>query len=352
MKPTIHKYIGVGVVIALASLFVNTTAANDSSARLDAYKGNKLIPENFQIDTNNPASAESVAFSKSSMTWSVGLGNSLQSKFAGFMDLTFDEWNALEDSNDKYLFGVYVAMGNITDAKMTPEEARQDAVMDPALSYWEANNTKLPSDLDISWVCCPPSLEFWRLNMDNFSCWMQVGSISASDFANSRAQLSCDAVSGINSENINSVLSCENCTSGFFSIEDQTTFTFSQFEALCQKVERDWSKYNPLTDNSYSTAYSYEPFSGNFSISTSDSDNLSGVTNWIILENRVPDSVYNQFQTVADCKGKNFSWAQLSKIRPKLSGAVDPSLWDQPCGFRVDGSELTNYEAGLCGMPD
>ena len=287
------------------------------------------------------------------MTWSVGLGNSLQAKFAGFMDLTLAEWAALEDSEDKYLFGAYVAMGNITDAKMTPEEARQDAemVMDNALSYWEANNTKLPSDLDISWVCCSPSEEFWRLNMDNFSCWMQVGSISVSDFTDSRAQLSCSSVSGINSENIDRVLSREKCTSGFFSIEDQTTFTFSQFEALCQKVERFGSKYNPLTDNSYSTAYSDECFSGNFSISTSDSDNLSGVKNWVILENRVPDSVYNQFQTVADCKGKNFSWAQLSKIGPKLSGAVDPSLWDQPCGFSVDGSELTNYEAGLCEMP-
>lgn len=117
------------------------------------------------------------------MTWGVGLGDSLQSRFAGFMDLTLAEWAALEDSEDKYLFGAYVAMGNITDAKMTPEEARQDAemVMDNALSYWEKNNTKLPSDLDISWVCCSPSEEFWKLNMDNFSCWMIVGSISASD---------------------------------------------------------------------------------------------------------------------------------------------------------------------------
>ena len=157
------------------------------------------------------------------MTWGVGLGDSLQSRFAGFMDLTLAEWAALEDSEDKYLFGAYVAMGNITDAKMTPEEARQDAemVMDNALSYWEKNNTKLPSDLDISWVCCSPSEEFWRLNMDNFSCWMIVGSISASDFTDSRAQLSCSEVTGINSENINSVLSRENCTSGFFSIEDQ-----------------------------------------------------------------------------------------------------------------------------------
>lgn len=292
-------------------------------------------------------------FSQTSMTWGVGLGDSLQSRFAGFMDLTLAEWAALEDSEDKYLFGAYVAMGNITDAKMTPEEARQDAemVMDNALSYWEKNNTKLPSDLDISWVCCSPSEEFWRLNMDNFSCGMLVGSIPASDFTDSRAQLSCSEVTGINSENINSVLSRENCTSGFFSIEDQTTFTFSQFEALCQKVERFGSKYNPLTDNSYSIAYSDECFSGNFSISASDSDNLRGVTNWAILDNRVSDSVYNQLQTVADCKGKNFSYAQWDKIKPRLSGSVDTSLWNQSSGVIVNGSELTNYEAGFCEMP-
>lgn len=283
------------------------------------------------------------------MTWNVGLGNSLQSKFAGFMDLTFDEWKALEDSDDKYLFGVYVAMGNITDAKMTPEEARQDqeGVMDGALDYWARNNTKLPSDLDITWVCCPPSEELWRLNMDNFSCWVPVSSISASEFTDSRAQLSCDEVAGINNENINRVLSRENCTSGVFGIEDQTTLTFSQFEALCKKVKRYGSMYNPLTSNS-----SYdECFSGNFSISASDSD-LKGVTNWAVLDNRVPDSVYNQFQTVADCKGKNFSNAQWDKIRPRLSGSVDPSLWNQPCGFKIEGCEFTNMDLELCNSPN
>ena len=110
-------------------------------------------------------------------------------------------------------------------------------------------------------------------------------------------------------------------------------------------------RFSALTCFSYSIAYSDECFSGNFSISASDSDNLRGVTNWAILDNRVSDSVYNQLQTVADCKGKNFSYAQWDKIKPRLSGSVDTSLWNQSSGVIVNGSELTNYEAGFCEMP-
>lgn len=302
-------------------------------------------------------SAESISFSQTSMTWSVGLGDSLQSRFAGFMDLTLAEWAALEDSEDKYLFGAYVAMGKITDAKMTPEEAYQDAevVMDNALSYWQKNNTKLPSDLDISWVCCPPSEEFWRLNKENFSCAMTVGSVSASGFTDSKAKLSCSEVTGINSGNLAGVLNRENAASSSFTMEDGTTLTFSQFEALCEKVRNSSGKdFNPLTDYNNTLNENYAGnniFNGNFSISTSDSDNLKGVTNWAILDKRVADSVYNQFQTVADCKGKNFSTEQWEKIKSRLSGTVDSSVWDQSSGVIVNGSELTNYEAGLCEMP-
>lgn len=45
MKKQIHNLIGGGgVVIALSPLFINSVMADATSARLDAYKANRLIP--------------------------------------------------------------------------------------------------------------------------------------------------------------------------------------------------------------------------------------------------------------------------------------------------------------------
>lgn len=70
MNTFIHKFIGGWVVIALSSLFVNAAIADATSARLAAYKGNKLIPQEIHlptVETVKSGEANVVVFEKASL---------------------------------------------------------------------------------------------------------------------------------------------------------------------------------------------------------------------------------------------------------------------------------------------
>ena len=91
-----HKFIGGGVVIAFSSLFVNAAMADATSARLAAYTGNKLIPQEIGLSTANTAKSGTeavVVFEPTSLSWSSE--SAAIATYSDYMGLTKEDWEAM-----------------------------------------------------------------------------------------------------------------------------------------------------------------------------------------------------------------------------------------------------------------
>lgn len=97
MKKQIHNLIGGGgVVIALSPLFINSVMADATSARLDAYKANRLIPQEIKLptpETTESDSQEVVVFTSNALSWSAESAWTV--KYADYMGLSKEDWESV-----------------------------------------------------------------------------------------------------------------------------------------------------------------------------------------------------------------------------------------------------------------
>ena len=132
--------------IALSVLFVNVALADaNSDARIQAYKANKLIPQNVVLPTSTGAadSDEVVVFNKSALSWKSD--NALSASYAPLLekygDMTIDELRAAMGPAGMFDDNIYewVEDGWLQGATEEQQEIRE---------YLSAvGNNKLQSDL-------------------------------------------------------------------------------------------------------------------------------------------------------------------------------------------------------------
>jgi len=183
MKRKFIKYTRGGVLVPLSLLFVNAAFADATSDRLDAYKSNKLIPENITFTT--PATGgtndTAVVFTKSSLSWNFGnavasYNKELLDKFASLSKEELENWEWLGLDNENFIDltganpnqvygwkGGYnsdiprnpdnaefldylwkIQTGEITDANITAEEAKALKVK----GFQQIANNVITSDVD------------------------------------------------------------------------------------------------------------------------------------------------------------------------------------------------------------
>lgn len=140
-KRTTLRHIGE-MVILLSLFFTNAAFADDSENRLNAYKGNKLIPQEVNITTINAASSESVdvaVFTPDTLSWVMSTKKDiLVDKYGDVNSLEFPPgallhnyqigpqlWSAWDQNygQDFLDFLSLVSRGEITGTNLTKEEA-------------------------------------------------------------------------------------------------------------------------------------------------------------------------------------------------------------------------------------
>lgn len=152
MKSLTHIKTGIGCALSL--LFVNAAFADATSdARIQAYKSNKLIPENIVLPTSTNATDSQmiVAFSAGNLKWDSGTAsqiamNALATKYDGWTinDITTAmgpegtyDWDTYGPAEDGWIWTVTpeiesmrqflsaVASGTIVSDKITQLEAKE-----------------------------------------------------------------------------------------------------------------------------------------------------------------------------------------------------------------------------------
>lgn len=106
----------------------------------------------------------------SNLQWKVANANqALLDRFAGFAGLTYDEWAALEDSEDKWLFYLLCYNGYFPNAASYADcKSNSESMMD-ALNYLGSNPTAIPDGVvinDTSVYAIPGTL--WMSNPEHF----------------------------------------------------------------------------------------------------------------------------------------------------------------------------------------
>ncbi len=343
MKKQIHNLIGgVVAVSTLALLCANAVFADVSSERLETYKANKLLPANLTIDSTSTLSN----LSFSNLQWKVANANqALLDRFAGFTGLTYDEWAALEDSEDKWLF--YLLCYNRyfpNSASYADCKSNRESMMD-ALNYLGSNTTTIPDGVvinDTSVYAIPGTL--WMSNPEHFG----QGAVDVSGFYDidaglftrvpDGAQLSIihGGIVGVTAENADMVISkLSNAVDTTITIADGATISVAQYAALQNAI----------------VVYSSNPpeLGGNYSVTkVSESDNLSGIRNWTKLTG-IPDSQYAKMDSIEKCSGKSFTSEQWQKILPNIKakkGSYD-DYGNEPSDIMIHGTYATWGEAGL-----
>lgn len=139
----------------LPLFFTNAAFADDSENRLNAYKGNKLIPQEVNITTINAASSESIdvaVFTSDTLSWVMSTKKDiLVDKYGDIDSLEFPSgallhnfqigpqlWSAWDQNygQDFLDFLSLVSRGEITGTNLTKEEAdaMRQQVLDAMLS--------------------------------------------------------------------------------------------------------------------------------------------------------------------------------------------------------------------------
>ena len=118
MKLNIRTLIGGGAKLLLPLLLINSAFADSSTdARIQAYKANKLIPQNIVLPTSTGAadSDKVVVFSPSKLTWASDAAGSVAIKalLGKFGTMTADDWESFDFSDPsaedalEYLSAIY-----------------------------------------------------------------------------------------------------------------------------------------------------------------------------------------------------------------------------------------------------
>lgn len=110
MKRKFIKYTREGVLVPLSLLFVNAAFADATSERLEAYKSNRLIPENITFTTpaTGGANDTTVVFTKSSLSWNYGNATAayhkeLSDKFGSLSKEELENWEWLGLDNENFI---------------------------------------------------------------------------------------------------------------------------------------------------------------------------------------------------------------------------------------------------------
>lgn len=110
MKRKSIKYTREGVLVPLSLLLVNAAFADATSDRLEAYKSNRLIPENITFTTPSTGGANdtTVVFTKSSLSWNYGNAaaaylKELSDKFGSLSKEELENWEWLGLDNENFI---------------------------------------------------------------------------------------------------------------------------------------------------------------------------------------------------------------------------------------------------------
>ena len=77
-------------------MFINSVIADATSARLDAYKANRLIPQEIKLptpETTEGDSEEVVVFTSNALSWSTESAWTV--KYADYMGLSKEDWESV-----------------------------------------------------------------------------------------------------------------------------------------------------------------------------------------------------------------------------------------------------------------
>ena len=217
MNSVIIKHIGEGVVAATLLCGISSVFANDTDSRLQAYKANRLIPQEFIL--KNSDSNTDLVFSASSLSWNTA-SNALQEKInslgQAFAGMTASEVLAqipnLDNGQDAFDYLAAIANGDLTSDACTKEAAI--AEMEKTLGIYQAlmgfegcsfltgqDTTTgeymfIREGLDYYKINCPdlfaynPESKTWALKYSiDASSLKNVGSVNLDDFVDFNAAL-------------------------------------------------------------------------------------------------------------------------------------------------------------------
>lgn len=300
------------------------------------------MPANLTIDGTRTLSN----LSFSNLQWKVASANqALLDRFAGFTGLTYDEWAALEDSEDKWLFYLLCYNGYFPNAASYADCKSNSESMWDALNYLDSNTTTIPDGVvidDTSGYAIPATL--WMSNPEHFGQGVVVDVsgyvidagliIRAPDGA--QLALVHGRIVGVTAENADMVISkLSYAVDTTITIADGATISVAQYAAL-QNAMVVYSSNPPELGGNYSVA------------KVSESDNLLGIRNWTKLTG-IPESQYAKMDSIEKCSGKSFTWEQWQKILPNIKakkGSYD-DYGREPSDIMIDGIYATWGEAGL-----
>ena len=132
MKSQLRYILGGGAkLVALSILFINSAIADSTTdARIQAYKANKLIPQNVVLPTSTGAadSDEVVVFNKSALSWKSD--NALSASYAPLLekygDMTIDELRTAMGPSGTFNFADgWVETGWLTAVSPEQQELRE-----------------------------------------------------------------------------------------------------------------------------------------------------------------------------------------------------------------------------------
>ena len=161
------------VVLVLISVS-NVAFADASSERLDAYKGNKLIPHEVNIATINSASSEHsdvAVFTPSVLSWK-SYSNMQDAVFGKFMDWTKEDFEEFFKGYTKDTYEKYVDAWNFLS--QTGNDHLQGAVIsdEDAIAVLQAQLEKLVKERSINNTPFPcEGLDFSGLDL--LSCQLE-----------------------------------------------------------------------------------------------------------------------------------------------------------------------------------
>ena len=159
-KTTISRHIGEMATLALL-FFSNAAFADDSENRLNAYKGNKLIPHEVNIATVNAVSSQSTSiavFTPAALSWK-SHDNLQDVLFGKFMDWTREDFEAFfadsaneAEFEDAWKFLSQTGNDHLQGAAISDEDAMAvlQAQFKALVESSEISGTASPAK---AWIC-------------------------------------------------------------------------------------------------------------------------------------------------------------------------------------------------------
>ena len=300
------------------------------------------MPANLTMDS--ASALQNLSFSN--LQWKVAnVNQALLDRFAGFTGLTYDEWAALEDSEDKWLFYLLCYNGYFPNAASYADCKSNSESMFNALNCLAVRRTDIPDGVVIKDTAAYPiPSSLWVNNPENFGSGLvdlNSADIDATLFTRmpngAKLDFTRGTIRGINSENVNEVLNhLGAAVDNGLIIESGTQLSVSQYAELQKVMNFTANPYPPQPDGNYTVT------------PVSESDNISGIRNWTKLTG-IPDSQYAKMDSIEKCSGKSFTSEQWQKILPSIKakkGSYD-DYGNEPSDIMIDGTYATWGEAGL-----